>query len=67
MIRIKVNGIVQEIEHVIDLEELLEKLELPTKRIAIELNKNVISRRKWNETSLKDNDELEIIHFVGGG
>lgn len=67
MIRIKVNGVAQDLERVVDLAELLEKLDLPTKRIAIELNKNVISRRKWHETSVHDMDELEVIHFVGGG
>ncbi|MEZ5345300.1 MAG: sulfur carrier protein ThiS [Pyrinomonadaceae bacterium] len=67
MIRITVNGKTQDLEEEVSVSELLEKLELPTNRIAIELNKNVVSRRNWQTVSVGDKDELEIIHFVGGG
>lgn len=36
-------------------------------RVAVELNRNIIPRELWSETSLNDGDRLEIVHFVGGG
>ena len=36
-------------------------------RVAVELNREIVSRAQWAETSLKDGDRLEIVHFVGGG
>ncbi len=62
-----VNGEKKELENSLNLQELLKKLELPNERIAIELNKNVIRKKDWNETEIKDADKIEIIHFVGGG
>ncbi|MCB1024970.1 MAG: sulfur carrier protein ThiS [Acidobacteria bacterium] len=67
MITIKVNGVSKDLDQAVTLTELLEKLDLPTRRVAIELNKNVVSRSKWQEVCIEENDELEIIHFVGGG
>jgi thiamine biosynthesis protein ThiS len=36
-------------------------------RVAIELNREIVSREQWAQTPLKDGDRLEIVHFVGGG
>ena len=36
-------------------------------RVAVELNEEIVSRRSWEETFLKTNDKVEIVHFVGGG
>ncbi len=62
-----VNGEKKELRETVNLQELLTKLELPTERVAIELNKNVIRKKDWTETEIKDADKIEIIHFVGGG
>lgn len=62
-----VNGEKKELQNSLNLEELLKKLELPNERIAIELNKNVVRKKDWTETEVKDADKIEIIHFVGGG
>jgi thiamine biosynthesis protein ThiS len=35
-------------------------------RVAVELNRDVVPRDRWAETSLKDGDRLEVGHFVGG-
>jgi hypothetical protein len=40
---------------------------LPPARIAIELNKLVVRRDKWAQTTLAEGDRIEIVHFVGGG
>jgi len=36
-------------------------------RVAVELNREIVSRAQWSGTQLKDGDRLEIVHFVGGG
>ena len=51
----------------ISLAELITQLDLPVARIAIELNREVVRRSDWGSTMLKDDDRIEIVHFVGGG
>lgn len=49
------------------VEGLVIHLGLPIKKLAIELNREVVSKSAYGQTDLKDNDQLEIIHFIGGG
>ena len=65
--QIIVNGETKQIERELNLQELLKKLELPTERIAIELNKTVVRKKDWETVKVADSDKIEIIHFVGGG
>ena len=46
---------------------LVEHLGMKPDRVAIELNREISPRERWLETTLKDGDRLEIVHFVGGG
>ncbi|MDQ4123765.1 MAG: sulfur carrier protein ThiS [Acidobacteriota bacterium] len=62
-----VNGEARQIPENTNLAQLLEILELPSVRVAIELNQNVIRRVEWGNTVLQENDRIEIVHFVGGG
>lgn len=62
-----INGETRNIESELNLLELLKKLELPTERIAIELNKAVVRKKDWETINISDADKIEIIHFVGGG
>ncbi len=62
-----VNGENKEVINSINLFELLQTLNLPTERVAIELNKEVVRRKNWETTDIKDADKIEIVHFVGGG
>ena len=66
-LRIYVNGEGKEILNGLSLSELINLLELPVQRIAVELNRQVVRRLDWEKTFLKDEDRLEIVHFVGGG
>jgi thiamine biosynthesis protein ThiS len=66
-LRILINGEGKECEEGISLSALIELLELQPQRIAIELNREVIRRADWKSTVLKNEDRLEIVHFVGGG
>jgi len=49
------------------LAALVEKLGMKADRVAIELNRDIAPRDRWSQTALKDGDQLEIVHFVGGG
>ncbi len=62
-----INGESRQFENVSTLASLIEALGLKGDRVAVELNRNIVSRRDWPATSLKDGDKLEIVHFVGGG
>lgn len=65
--KVYVNGEPKEFSGEPSLMELVEQLELPVARIAIELNREVVRRSEWDSTMLKDEDRIEIVHFVGGG
>ncbi len=65
--RVFINGESKEISGTPSLAELIEQLDLPAARIAIELNREVVRRSEWSSTILQDGDRIEIVHFVGGG
>ncbi len=46
---------------------LLADLKLQGDRIAVEHNGTIVSRAKWSDTPLEEGDQLEVVHFVGGG
>ena len=66
-LRIYVNGESRELSAPISLAELINQLDLPAARIAVELNRAVVRRGEWSTTMLQDEDRIEIVHFVGGG
>ncbi|MCA1577145.1 MAG: sulfur carrier protein ThiS [Acidobacteria bacterium] len=66
-LRVYVNGESRELSAPISLAELITQLDLPAARIAVELNRAVVRRSAWGTTMLKDEDRIEIVHFVGGG
>ena len=67
MPKIVINGEVKTVRKGISLEELVDSLDLASKRLAVELNLNVVRRSDWKEVQLKDDDKIEVVHFVGGG
>ena len=46
---------------------LIEQLGMKQDRVAVELNRNIVPRADWAATNLAEGDQLEIVHFVGGG
>ena len=65
--RIFINGETKEIANELNLNELLKHFSLPEERVAIELNKEVVRKKDWENIKIADGDRLEVIHFVGGG
>ena len=66
-VKILINGEEKDLPGSISVSDLLDRFELPSQRVAIELNKNVIRKRDWSETPVNDGDRIEVVHFVGGG
>ena len=66
-IKIRVNGKVMLIKENTDLLKLADNLKIPLKKVAIELNKEIMNKKKMNDKILKKNDTVEIVHFIGGG
>ena len=64
---ITVNGEKKELESPVSLDRLLELFSLPSQRIAVELNREVVRRKDWPDTIINESDRIEIVHFVGGG
>jgi thiamine biosynthesis protein ThiS len=66
-IKIKLNGKVKSIEDNTKLSNLLRNLNIPIKKVAIEINQRIVDKKKLNKIILKKNDKVEIVHFIGGG
>jgi thiamine biosynthesis protein ThiS len=49
------------------LAALIETLGMKADRVAVELNRDIVPRDRWAATQLCEGDQLEIVHFVGGG
>lgn len=47
--------------------ELLERLEIESTRVAVELNLDILPKTEYAATRLNEGDQLEVVHFVGGG
>ena len=46
---------------------LSKNLKVPLKKVAIELNREIVDKKNLNKINLKINDKIEIVHFIGGG
>ncbi len=66
-IKIKVNGKVKTVLNNSKLSDLINKLNLPLKKVAIELNREIIDKKTTSNIKLKKDDKIEIVHFIGGG
>jgi sulfur carrier protein len=62
-----VNGRPRELSGPITVAELLGKLELPSRGVAVEVNLQIVPRSRHAEVALADGDQLEIVTLVGGG
>jgi thiamine biosynthesis protein ThiS len=66
-IKIKLNGKIKSIIEGYKLSELMKLHKIPLKKVAIELNLEIIDKKKISKIKLKNNDKIEIVHFIGGG
>ena len=66
-IKITVNGKQTIVNSNFSLKNLVDKLQIPLNKIAIEYNKQIIDKKKLKKVILSKNDRVEIVHFIGGG
>ncbi len=66
-IKIKINGKIKSINQDSTLYVVLKNLKIPLNKVAIELNEEIIDKKKINKIKLNKNDKIEIVHFIGGG
>lgn len=67
MIEVEINGVAQWLPADINLAQLLIRLQLQDRRLAIEYNLDVVPRSEYAELRLKQGDRVEIVHAIGGG
>ena len=67
MISITVNGEQHPLERTLSCSELLQRLDLAGRRVALERNGEIVPRSRLPEQVLADGDRIEIVVAVGGG
>jgi thiamine biosynthesis protein ThiS len=65
--RIKLNGDPYELAAPLTVSQLLERLDIDARRVAVEHNLVVVKRSAFDSTEIHEGDEIEIVNFVGGG
>ena len=66
-IKIKVNGKFKSVPECYSISNLLKELRVSIKKVAVELNLEIIDKKKLSKITLKKDDKIEIVHFIGGG
>ena len=62
-----INGEKRKINESQNLADLVKELDIQTSHFAMALNQQVVPRSKYESTVIKENDQIEIVHAVGGG
>ena len=65
--QIQLNGISYEIDNDTNLSKLLNRLKIQKNKVAIEVNGEIVEKNKYSNLTLRKNDKVEIVHFIGGG
>jgi sulfur carrier protein len=65
--QLTINGQKYQFDNQISIDDLLNHLKIDSKKIAFECNLEIIPKSEYNSQVLKDNDKVEIVHFIGGG
>lgn len=67
MVKIQLNGKIVSFRTKLSILDLLKKYKIINKQVAVEHNGVIISKRSYKNSYLKENDRVEIVHFIGGG
>ncbi|HTN30657.1 MAG TPA: sulfur carrier protein ThiS [Pseudomonas sp.] len=65
--RIHLNGEARDVHEGLSIAGLLAQLDLAGRRVAVELNLDIVPRSQHAETCLREGDRLEVVHAIGGG
>ena len=66
-VKIEINGKKFLIKPKMTLKDVITKYKIPEKKVAIELNKEIINKQNLRKIRIKNHDKIEIVHFIGGG
>ena len=66
-IKIRVNGKIKTLQSRTYLIKVIKTLKIPIKKVAIEVNQEIVNKKQLNKILLKNDDKIEIVHFIGGG
>jgi sulfur carrier protein len=66
-ISVVVNGEPRELPRELSLLELIHHFDLDSRAVVVELNREIIRRAALEDTTVRDGDSVELVHFVGGG
>lgn len=64
---ITLNGEQVELDAPLSVQALLAKLDIDSRRVAVEHNLAILKRQRFDEVIIADGDQIEIVNFVGGG
>jgi sulfur carrier protein len=66
-VRLTVNGDLQIFDGLASVADLVASLGLDARKVAVEVNLEIVPRSAYGATALADGDRVEIVHFIGGG
>ncbi len=66
-IKIKINGKKLEVNQSSTVASIVKKLNIPLNKVEIEINREIINKKKIKNIKVKNKDNLEIVYFIGGG
>jgi sulfur carrier protein len=64
---IRLNGDPFALPQPLAVADLLRELDIDARRVAVEVNGLVVKRARYDTTVVSPGDEVEVVHFVGGG
>tara|TARA_X000000368_G_C22846596_1_gene630147 strand:- start:136 stop:339 length:204 start_codon:yes stop_codon:yes gene_type:complete len=67
MAKIQLNGVEYKFREKTKLKDILKKFKIEEKKVAIEINGSIIHSHQVKKYEIKNNDKIEIVHFIGGG
>ncbi|MBT06385.1 MAG: thiamine biosynthesis protein ThiS [Rhodospirillaceae bacterium] len=65
--QIILNGTKKDFQNQISVAVLIKELGLDERKIAVERNREIVPKTEFNSLNLCEGDQIEIVHFIGGG
>jgi thiamine biosynthesis protein ThiS len=65
--QLTINGEIKQVSDHLSVTTLLQELGLDTRKIAVERNREIVAKSTYTNTKLTDDDQIEIVAFIGGG